>query len=68
MAGSCKSHFRGIKLYYLLAIVRSRIFKNGANAQTGAMQFWNDFGMPWLPVILNVFRSAHCHNNKMHME
>jgi hypothetical protein len=51
VAGSCKSHFRGIKHYYLLAIVRSRIFKNGANAQTGAMQLWNDFGMPWLPVI-----------------
>ncbi|MNV08315.1 hypothetical protein D3C71_987780 [compost metagenome] len=58
VAGSCKSHFRGIKRYYLLAIVHSRIFKNGATARTGAMQLWNDFGMPWLPVIHSVFRSA----------
>jgi hypothetical protein len=34
----CKSHFRGIKQYYLLAIVRPRIFKNGAHAQNTAMQ------------------------------
>ncbi|CAI8763596.1 hypothetical protein EMIT0P218_170063 [Pseudomonas sp. IT-P218] len=51
VVGRLKSHFRGIKQYYLLAIVRSRIFKNGANAQTGAMQLWSDFGKPWLPVI-----------------
>jgi len=31
----CKSHFRGIKPYYLLAIVHSRIFRNGAHARKG---------------------------------
>ena len=49
VVGSCKSHFRGIKHYYLLAIVRSRIFKNGANAQNGAMQLWSDFGTAMAP-------------------
>src|SRR3546814_1571567 len=35
VVAGCKSHFRGIKPYYLLAIVRLRIFKNGAHAQNG---------------------------------
>ena len=46
VAGSCKSHFRGIKQYHLLAIVRSRIFKNGAHALNGASNFGMISGSP----------------------
>jgi len=46
----CKSHFRGIKPYYLLAIVRSRILKNGAHARKGDATLM-DVGTLPLPAI-----------------
>jgi hypothetical protein len=67
VAGSCKSHFRGIKQYHLLAIVRSRIFKNGATARLGAMQHWSDFGQLWLP-LLQAFLKVLTAITIMHME
>jgi hypothetical protein len=43
----CKSHFRGIKPYYPLAIVRSRIFGMGRACQHGE-------GFPEIPTAIKI--------------